>query len=383
MEERFLDSQPILDFKKNEEFPAKSSKIAIPVRNYMQKPDDISGNPLEIPLKFQETCKNPTKNRFQSEEVVDSWGSIDEKPIYSVDQWVDTTEDSWGKPFEKGTSEVQSSEDPWNTQEINETPSWPGYNENAFAVSRGENKLKIPQSAYKPRNPEDSKLPEENFGNSRRPRGSRGNRGRFRNFRSSADVPLTTTHVPIPNPVANEIKITPPQLENWPNFVNIVAESSEPEEFNLKTYKTQKCPNGDKCKGCNKYHYEGEKRRDLGKIQYAPVLCPRLLNCQQQDRCGKSHNFMEIYYHPQIYRSHPCPYSQKCKQCALGTYCNLIHILGDKTAESRNKLKCGTCLIEDISMVRVKCGHAFCKNCSVGEWCKKCNVLGDVIKLEL
>ena len=279
--------------------------------------------------------------------------------------------------------------------------------------SKQESKIKIPDNPYRVKNTDEKPSFDEDTTLNRRGRRT-GRRGtRYRNFRTLEENEHITNQVSVPNPTTEEVKIIPAQhiinqyekieknekieineknkietneknkIETWPNFVNEQTEALVPEEFNLKTYKSQKCPIGEKCKGCNRYHYEGERRRDLEKIQYAPMLCPRTGNCYQQDRCGKCHNFMEIYYHPQIYRSHPCPYTIKMKQCGLGKYCNFIHLIEERNIETKLKIKCKICSVDEVSMARVKCGHTCCKKCSIGVECRKCKVPGDVIKIEL
>ena len=407
------------------------SKIVIPVRSYeaktesLKKLDSEAASPLVPINNFEVSHEKPVTNWPPMPALEDdAWGSIEEQPIFTVSNLAtnfplaakksspiaknEPEENSWISSSTQALNLTRSdlSEDPWNIREIDEEkPSrshqfeseeksgsaWPGYNPSMNTKSsvplsqsqpKQESRIKIPENHYTARNPEEYQLPEEESRRGKGGRGPRGNRGRFRNFRGTPESSLTVVNAPMPSPVVQEVKITPP-AENWPNFSNQPAEALVPEEFNLKTHKTQKCPVGEKCRGCNKYHYEGEKRRELEKIQYTPMICARAGSCMQQDRCGKAHNFMEIYYHPQIYRSHPCPYTIKLKQCVMGTYCNFIHLFAEKSAEIKNKVKCGCCQTGDICMARVKCGHACCKNCAAGPECKKCSVSGDVIKIEL
>lgn len=158
---------------------------------------------------------------------------------------------------------------------------------------------------------------------------------------------------------------------NWPNFGAVSGIVNE--EFNIKTFKILKCPNGDKCKGCFKYHFEGEKRRDLDKQTYYPVMCPRGFFCHLGDKCGKCHNFFEIYYHPQVYKTAYCPNMVKFKTCALGNLCNGLHFVEENSGSSTKPFLCKNCLKEDVNFMRVKCGHVCCRKCSEGDNCKKCS----------
>ena len=181
----------------------------------------------------------------------------------------------------------------------------------------------------------------------------------------------------IMNPIGKSEEI------NLSNLNNKQSDSLIPEDFNFKAYKYEKCSIGESCQGCNRYHYEGEKRRELEKIQYGSVLCPRLEHCYNQDRCAKAHNLMELYYHPHIYQAYKCPYPKKNEQCIFGKFCNCFHLIDEKNVESQPTIKCKICLTENICMARVNCGHTFCKNCSIGIACRRCKVPGDVIKIEL
>ena len=158
---------------------------------------------------------------------------------------------------------------------------------------------------------------------------------------------------------------------NWPNFGAVSGIVNE--EFNIKTFKILKCPNGEKCRGCFKYHFEGEKRRDLDKQTYYPVMCPRGFCCNLGDKCGKCHNFFEIYYHPQVYKTTYCPNMIKFKTCALGNLCNGLHFVEENSASSTKPFLCKNCLKEDVNFMRVKCGHVCCRKCSEGDNCKKCS----------
>jgi hypothetical protein len=161
-----------------------------------------------------------------------------------------------------------------------------------------------------------------------------------------------------------------PANSGWPNFGKNLPNLAE--SFDIKTLKLTKCPVGEKCKGCFKYHYEGEKRRDLDKHNYYPVMCPRGAACHLNDKCGKSHNFFEIYYHPQVYKTTYCSNMLKFKNCALGNYCNGLHFVDENSASTTKPFLCRICLKEDVNSMRIKCGHVCCNKCAEGDICKKC-----------
>lgn len=152
--------------------------------------------------------------------------------------------------------------------------------------------------------------------------------------------------------------------------------------FSLATYKTEKCKIGDKCTGCTKYHHEGEKRRDINIIQYLPVLCPNANDCALKNRCNKAHNLIELFYHPQIYKSLYCPYIEKNRKCPFGNLCNFIHLAEVGNSFTKPTIKCASCKHNDITKARAICGHVCCNNCSQGNECHKCYAPGDTIKLE-
>lgn len=224
-----------------------------------------------------------------------------------------------------------------------------------------EGLLKIPESPYKAKRIEEQ--PAEEFG-----RRSRSFRGRYRVRESNR--PRNEVLNKVENEKSENAEVS------WPMAANSDSNSQSNEEFSVKTYKTQKCTVGDKCKGCNRYHYEGEKRRDIEKNYYYPVICPRGNNCPNIEKCSKAHNFVELYYHPQIYRSTACPLTVKFKQCALGNFCNCLHLVDDL-----GKMKCKVCGKEDMDFVRDKCGHPCCKKCSSGGRCLKCGVDAVSIKV--
>lgn len=254
-------------------------------------------------------------------------------------------------------------DDPWS-QENFKGPKGVGSEESyAMKPQPRENLIKIPENPYKPKPLREDK---DEF-----VRRSRDQRGRFRNRGSRV------RHDPV-------IRLENEKSENtelaWPNAV-IEQSAQINEEFSIKTFKVQKCLNGDKCKGCNRYHYEGEKRRDIEKHYYHAAICPRGINCQNIEKCSKAHNFFEIFYHPQIYRSTECPFTVKFKQCVLGGFCNFLHLVDEAGKES--KFKCRVCKKSDMEFVRIKCGHPCCGKCAGGDKCLKCGVDAVCYKLNL
>lgn len=265
-------------------------------------------------------------------------------------------------PQEKLIKEVE--EDPWGQESFRSPKDACVEGQPIAKQPQKEGLIKIPDYPYKP-NPQQREDKEE-FG-----KRSRDHRGRFRARGSRARNDVVSR-------VENE-KSENTELA-WPNAV-IEQNIQSAEEFSIKTYKMQKCLIGDKCKGCNRYHFEGERRRDIEKHYYYPALCPRGNNCQNIEKCSKAHNFVEIYYHPQVYRSISCPYTTKFKQCAFGGWCNFLHLIDEVGKES--KFSCKACKKSEAEYVRIKCGHLCCGKCSTGNKCLKCGADSVSLKLEL
>jgi hypothetical protein len=388
-------------FDKNFINSGPSNKIAIPSRSYDIKKFESSNNRAEDLIAGADFVANLDHkvDDCGPQEDSDPWNNIDEQPKFSynqslkVDPWEAKEEEQEKNLVIKSEVKIESKikipENPYKSKNPNEAPKLPAEiqrNNYQFKKKNTNKKDEIaikntvvnPSTSYLNPSKASLNLLSPSLNPSNPPINQSNPPIKIRNFSpGSLSIPINSSQV-YPNEISNPL---PNSQETWPSFLKDSIESVIIEDFNLKTHKTQPCQLGAKCKGCNRYHYEGEKRRDLEKIQYAPVLCTRAGNCLQKDRCGKAHNFMEIYYHPQIYRSHQCPYTIKFKQCALGQYCNFIHLFDEVVVNT--KAKCNHCKLEEVTLARVKCGHTFCKNCGVGEECKKCKMPGDVIKIEL
>jgi hypothetical protein len=109
-----------------------------------------------------------------------------------------------------------------------------------------------------------------------------------------------------------------------------------PSEFNPSTYKIFKCPLGPICKLdkklCLNYHGDGDRRRNPDF--YKAILCPNLFQnnkkiknakCKLGDDCDCAHNLYEYYYHPNKFRTVPCPQEKKNQLCKERLICPYVH----------------------------------------------------------
>ena len=103
--------------------------------------------------------------------------------------------------------------------------------------------------------------------------------------------------------------------------------------LDLNTFKTEKCTLdaslNHNLKRCPKYHNEKDRRRPLGT--YRSDLCPNLLKnkkkvCELGDSCPYSHNTVEKFYHPEMYKAKFCEsYTNKTAVCEYGDFCAFAH----------------------------------------------------------
>ena len=109
-----------------------------------------------------------------------------------------------------------------------------------------------------------------------------------------------------------------------------------PSEFNPLTYKIYRCPLGQICqldkKLCLNYHGASDRRRNPSF--YKAILCPNLyeknkrkkdVKCNLGDDCDYAHNLYEYYYHPDKFRTVPCPQEKKNKYCKERLICPYLH----------------------------------------------------------
>lgn len=342
------------------------NKISIPTKSYDPKIlESVSKEPkafiltssIRQPEKPKPNIKPPS-----TEKPEKIWGEINEelkytKPPIIVNKW-EFKDLNYIKDEKFSRSSVS------NFSEIKPQES---------------KKIQIPDNPYKSNNPDEALKLENKIETFKR---SKKSRAKYQNFRDAQENPENRIDS-IPYSLTKQVNnIEQEKSETW-NLLDNEPQTVSFEEFNLKTFRTQKCQVGEKCKGCTKYHYEGEKRRSVENFQYFATLCQNAWNCKAQERCGKAHNFTELFYHPQVFRSVQCPYALKYKKCIFGNLCNFIHLFGSKNNESRVRVKCKSCNKDDVNMVRVKCGHACCKNCAESSQCKRCAIISEAINLEI
>lgn len=116
-----------------------------------------------------------------------------------------------------------------------------------------------------------------------------------------------------------QIPITKITLENLPNFKTIKC------EITIKHSE----------KECYYYHTSKDKRRSLFKVFYYPSICLNSSNdkvCSNEDLCNKSHNQVELFYHPEKFKTKYCSYYNEDKkeelindECGYGALCSFAH----------------------------------------------------------
>jgi hypothetical protein len=115
----------------------------------------------------------------------------------------------------------------------------------------------------------------------------------------------------------------------------ILLNSHLPQQFNLSTFKINKCSltNKHNEKQCLGFHSIKDRRRNPHFCNYSSEMCSTVeleKNCQIGDYCQKSHNKVEAFYHPLKFKTKFCshfslenPYS--ISKCSYGDYCSFAH----------------------------------------------------------
>ena len=104
--------------------------------------------------------------------------------------------------------------------------------------------------------------------------------------------------------------------------------------LDLTTFKTEKCTMdaslNHNLKRCPKYHDESkDRRRKLGT--YRSDMCVNIQKskkkqCPNGDTCTFSHNTVEKFYHPEMYKAKFCEsYTNGSRVCEYGDYCAFAH----------------------------------------------------------
>jgi len=106
----------------------------------------------------------------------------------------------------------------------------------------------------------------------------------------------------------------------------------------IKTYKVNECE-ATKCNDvfCVNYHSLEERRRDPFTINYCSEPCQRIFDekqrkfldngygCPMNDACEFAHNYLELWYHPNVFHTRKCPLIKYHKKCAWGFKCSHYH----------------------------------------------------------
>jgi len=116
------------------------------------------------------------------------------------------------------------------------------------------------------------------------------------------------------------------------------AMSEDANEFYMYKFRTKFCSMKGKCPSpatCFDAHSRIMKRRvptlneDSGKYNYIPKTCPqwrRSKNCSFGENCPRSHGWLEVIYHPLLYKTKLCKSKRKNGICAeYGVYCAKAH----------------------------------------------------------
>lgn len=191
-----------------------------------------------------------------------------------------------------------------------------------------------------------------------------------------------------------------------------LLEKALPSEFNLLTYKTNRCPYGLKClidaKICLNYHTYIDRRRVFSnsntvlnseKCSYAFVdnkwIDPSKIPCPEGDNCLNLHSIYEMYYHKKYFKIKTCP-NDLNGMCKYSQICPFIH----KKDLNKNRMKinkeyldivnsslvnqiefyekqinsidilisqhscekCNNAIIDNYNII-LKCKHFFCNKC--------------------
>jgi len=116
------------------------------------------------------------------------------------------------------------------------------------------------------------------------------------------------------------------------------AESVHANEFYMYKFRTKFCGMKGKCPSpatCFHAHSKIMKRRvpalneEIGTYNYIPEPCPqwrRLKRCSFGENCPRSHGWLEVIYHPLVYKTKLCKSKRKNGICVeYGVYCAKAH----------------------------------------------------------
>lgn len=106
----------------------------------------------------------------------------------------------------------------------------------------------------------------------------------------------------------------------------------------IKTYKILSCQKN-KCNDiyCPKYHNYDDRRRSPFQFNYCHEPCSRIFDnktkkftdngygCPMNDSCEYAHNYLEIWYHPNLFHTKQCPIMKYQKNCPWKFKCSHYH----------------------------------------------------------
>jgi hypothetical protein len=123
---------------------------------------------------------------------------------------------------------------------------------------------------------------------------------------------------------------------NTSNNISNVENDLQNKKFDIQSFKTNKCTINQKHneKQCINFHSNKDRRRPI--IKYSSDSCKFASldkNCPEGDNCIFSHNKVEMFYHPDRFKTKFCSQFNKentfreknLLNCAYGRYCSFAH----------------------------------------------------------
>merc|ERR1712232_474413 len=118
----------------------------------------------------------------------------------------------------------------------------------------------------------------------------------------------------------------------------------------VKTYKVTRCSKS-KCLDafCPNYHNWEDRRRSPFSFGYCEIACSRIFDektkkftdncygCPRNESCEFAHNYLEIWYHPNVFHTKLCPLMKYQKHCPWGFKCSHYH---KRSQKQRKPLTC-------------------------------------------
>mmetsp|Transcript_50255 Transcript_50255/g.45040 ORF Transcript_50255/g.45040 Transcript_50255/m.45040 type:complete len:805 (+) Transcript_50255:82-2496(+) len=106
----------------------------------------------------------------------------------------------------------------------------------------------------------------------------------------------------------------------------------------VKSYKISPCQKN-KCNDiyCHNYHNYDDRRRSPFQFNYCHEACSRIFDnktkkftdngygCPMNENCEYAHNYLEIWYHPNVFHTKQCPIMKYQKSCPWKFKCSHFH----------------------------------------------------------